>query len=64
MTWLDALGWIGSVAGHPATISDNRYRRCLSWTQPAGLVHGVCSETSNHVYLDANELIKIARSIK
>jgi hypothetical protein len=53
-----------AIGDSQATITDDGHRRCVSWASPAGLIHEVCSSVPSGTNLDADELIKIARSIK
>ena len=49
------------VDGHEATVTEEDYQRCVSWTPRAGLVAEVCSLGSS--FLPAQELLRVARSV-
>lgn len=49
------------VDGHEATVTEEDYQRCVSWTPRAGLVAEVCSLGSS--FLPAEELLRVARSV-
>lgn len=51
------------VAGHDATISDEKWERCVAWTVAPGVVQEVCSQGSNHAFLSEATLLDIARSL-
>ena len=49
------------VRDHEATVSEEDYERCVSWTPRRGLVAEVCSLGSG--FLPADELVRVARSV-
>lgn len=51
----------GEVRDHEATVSEEDYQRCVSWTPRRGLVAEVCSLGSG--FLPADELLRVARSV-
>lgn len=51
------------VAGHDATISDEKWERCVAWTTAPGVVQEVCSQNSDKAFLDEAVLLDIARSL-
>ena len=53
-----------SVDGHAATVADKSYERCVSWSDPPGLLREVCSLDPNGRYLSQSELLKVARSLR
>ena len=48
------------VGGHEATVTQDAYHRCVSWTPLPGLVTAVCSAGA---LLPADELLRVARSV-
>jgi hypothetical protein len=67
-----ATSWTrnGTVTGHGlvgeqrAVITDESYERCLSWQQPVGVVHEVCSVPGHHRFLSPAELLRMADSLR
>lgn len=51
------------VAGQRATLTDQSYERCLTWTGDDGLISEVCSLNAVANYLSPNQLVRIARSL-
>jgi hypothetical protein len=51
-----------TVAGHGATVFQESYQRCVSWSQDPGILLEVCSLTDG-AELPSAELLKIARSL-
>lgn len=49
-----------SVRGHEATVTEEDYQRCVSWTPRRGLVAEVCSLQE---FLPSTELLRIADSV-
>jgi hypothetical protein len=52
-----------TVHGAPATITNESYERCVSWSDPPGIVREVCS-LSNAGFLPSSTLLKIADSLR
>lgn len=50
------------VNGHPATVSDSKYDRCVTWFPDRGLVDEVCSYDKSAAP-STDELLRVARSI-
>lgn len=48
------------VGGHEATITENDYHRCVSWSPLPGIVTDVCS---TRTLLPADDLLRVARSV-
>ena len=53
-----------SIDGHVGTVADSSYERCVSWSDPPGLLREVCSSGPSSQFLSPAELVKIARSLK
>jgi hypothetical protein len=50
------------INGHAATITETRWSRCVTWTDPPGIVRNVCS-SARHAQLALDELLRLARSL-
>lgn len=51
------------VAGHTATVTDQSYERCLTWSDSDNLIREVCSLATTSNYLSADQLLRIADSL-
>lgn len=51
----------GEVRDHEATVTEEDYQRCVSWTPRRGLVAEACSLGTR--FVSADELLRVARSV-